>query len=268
MSQKISVRRTIIDSWVFVPKALIGSAIGALIYVLLSAGWVTILIAHGVNILGNSGTFAAGLTFLLAVWAVWLSQMVRVSEGKASWLPRVGRSELFSWLSMLAFMPVLIFAFLAAFAVAAMLAGSILTALEIDPDSLDWSLSNWSETARTLGPAGVFVTLVMAIVMIVAPLVLLLRTVAFRVVAAREGRFVVFAPGQRTRGQAFRLLVAALPSFVLPGALAVLAVNEVSLGNPYLNQIVRFAAFLIPAAAFVGFALSVERQTRDQDHAT
>jgi len=258
----ISIVRSVREAYGFVPQALAGAPVAHLLYVVLSA-----LAAAGFGQLAQGtgiGELRAIIVWvpLALVWALYQGQLARIGTGPALGLTPPGKPELSVFLSMLGFMPVLALASVLAFAVAGFFAASVLVALEVDPETLDLAGEGIAATVDRLGQAGTAAVVLTTLLAALGPLLLILRTCAFRPLALERGRFVVFEPGGWTRGQSFALLGAGGLALVLPGLAALALTVLISPDGSVVKLLAMFAVFTVPAIIFFGLCRSVLAQTR------
>jgi|GEM_PF-4695209 len=249
------------EAWAFAGTGVVRAPLGLLAFVLGSA----VLSYGATHLVGKP--LGAGWGLLLswilatAMWAVWQGQLLAAADGPPRLWPRFGAGERSVFLSMLAFACVMGFALVLAFAVAGFFAGSVLTALEIDPEGLDWSVASWSDTQARLGQAGTAAVVLSVVLAGLVPLALLVRTAPFRPLALERGGFVVFEPGGWTRGRTWVLIGAALFSFVPVGIGAFALLMATDFNEGFGDRILMFALASPPSLVFFGFCKSVLRQT-------
>ncbi len=259
----ISLFRTWREAWAFPVAGVRCAPLGLILFVIASA-----LLSYGATHLVGK-RFGAGWGLLLAwicataMWAVWQGQLAAAVGSTRRW-PRFGAGERSVFLSMLAFACVMGFALVLAFAVAGFFAGSVLAALEIDPEGLDWSVASWADTQAQLGQAGTAAVVLSVVLAGLVPLALLVRTAPFRPLALERGRFVVFEPGGWTRGRTWVLIGASLLSFVPAGLGALALLMATNFHEGFGDRILMFALASLPSLVFFGFCQSVLRQTRPE----
>lgn len=256
MSGKLSLKRTIVDSFSSVPANLMQSPVGAVAFVLLG-----VALSYASRPLGNDAPYLVAFGALI-LWCLWEGQ-IHSPAPKA--FPVPDRGSLMVLASTVAFLPVLLFAIVLALAVAAFFAGSVLTVLEIDPDTLNWTEDSLQKNLELLGQEGTAVVILSTVAAFSVPFAILLRTSAHRPLAVMEKRFVVFEPGGWSRGSTWSLIGAGIVAILLPFAFAIYMASTAPIGYGLLRVVAGWLALALALLVFAGFCRSVLDQTRPNE---